>query len=323
MKRYVKISLLLFCILGLSGCTQSPLATLTTSENTPAVNINTHLVISTDFGKNIIFDEELEITLGTNTLEVLEGNVDFTTAYGGGFLTSIEGIKSGFLKQPIEREDWFLYINGILSNVGGFSYNIQEGDVIHWYYRDWGFREAVSAIISDFPAPLEFGYGGKNVPTTIWYEDGWKDEAKQLQKSLTTSGVSEVIIRNSSDISTHETENNHLIIIGPSSFQPINEVNQNWDRLGMFCKFNSDGLEIYSEAGNLSRTYTSGAGVIFAMQNPFNPKGTGACENICIFVTGTDDISIMLAVETLSNNSQSLKYYAGATIIDGNIKPLP
>ena len=261
--------------------------------------------------------------MGTNTLKVLEGNVDFTTAYGGGFLTSIEGIKSGFLKQPIEREDWFLYINGILSNVGGFSYNIQEGDVIHWYYRGWGFREAVSAIISDFPAALEFGYGGKNVPTTIWYEDGWEDKAKQLQKSLTTSGVSEVIIRNSSDISTRETENSHLIIIGSSSFQPINEANQNWDRLGMFCKFNSDGLEIYSEAGNLSGTYTSGAGVIFALQNLFNPKGTGACENICIVVTGTDDISIMLAVETLSNNSQSLKYYAGASLIGGNIKPLP
>ena len=137
-------------------------------------------MVSADFGKNTIFDETVDINYAVTALDLLKNNLSVGTAYGGGFITSIEGIKSGYLNQPVQRKDWFLYVNGILTNTGGLDYKIRNGDTIHWYYRDWSFRQAVSALISEFPFAFKYGYSAKNTSTQYGMKmAGWISQTVQ------------------------------------------------------------------------------------------------------------------------------------------------
>ncbi len=323
MKNVFKTGLLLLAILGLIGCVNDNHGFPTSRTDEQNGPISARLVVSADFGKNTIFDETVDINYAVTALDLLKNNLSVGTAYGGGFITSIEGIKSGYLNQPVQRKDWFLYVNGILTNTGGLDYKIRNGDTIHWYYRDWSFRQAVSALISEFPFAFKYGYSGKNTSTTIWYEDGWLDEAQTVQNYLLDHGVTDIAIRSSQDINPHELQKNHLLIIGSPSFSPIDEINNNWDRLGLFCRFTLQGLEVFDEQGAASQFYTSGTGIILAMQNPFNPAGTGACQNTCFVISGTDDGSISQALNALLYKTDKIKYLAGAIVSGELIIPLP
>ncbi|MDX9804154.1 MAG: DUF4430 domain-containing protein [Dehalococcoidales bacterium] len=316
-------SFFVLCLVAvLAGCTGQPSLATTSSNEQSHRQISARLVVSQDFGKDVIYDQEINIPEGTMALEVLSGRLDVTTAYGGGFVTSIEGVKSGYLQKPVERKDWFLYINGILSNTGGLSYQVREGDTIHWYYREWSFRTSVSALIGDFPGSLKYGYGGNNVPVTILYEAGWHEEAGVVMKTLMNMGVEEVFIKDREEITLAEKQEHNLIIIGSSTFEPIAEINRNWDKLGLFYHFD-DGMEVYTSSGVLDSQMNIDAGIIAAMQNPFNPHGTGSCQNTCWVITGTDRGLITSAIDVLVNNPQSFRYYAGAIITPGTVRPLP
>lgn len=306
----------------LAGCTGQPSLAPTSSKGEPSSQISARLVVSQDFGRDVIYDKEITVTEGTRALEALSGRLDVTTAYGGGFVTSIEGVKSGYLKSPVERKDWFLYINGILSNTGGLSYRVRENDTIHWYYREWSFRPSVSALIGDFPGSLKYGYGGNVAPVTVLYEKGWQMEAGVVGEALMDMGVERVFIKEHEQIAPAEKQEHNLIIIGSSTFEPIAELNSNWDKLGMFYHFN-DGLEVYTPSGVMDYQINKGAGIITAMQNPFNPYGTGSCQNTCWVITGTERGSIASALDVLVNDPQSFRYYAGAIITLGTVRPLP
>ncbi|MDD2472348.1 MAG: DUF4430 domain-containing protein [Dehalococcoidales bacterium] len=322
-KRFYCIAVLFSLMAVLSGCAQPsfPVDTNDPSDFHEVAAIR--LIVGTDYGREVLFNEEVTVRKGETCLDILADKLDVGTAYGGGFITSIEGIKSGYLKYPVERKDWFLYVNGFLSNTGGLTYQVSDGDTVHWYYRDWSFRQSVSAITGSFPGAFKYGYGGNNVATTIWHESGWKEEASRLQQALFAQGVQTVLIRSSDEISQDEKQNHHLIIIGSFQFPPVLEINRNWDRLGMFCRFNNGILEGYSPQGELAWEKSSDAGIIISMQNPFNPLGTGACRNICWVVSGTDKDSIEMSLNTLCHNHQSFEYYTGALITPGELLPLP
>ncbi|MFA5451396.1 MAG: DUF4430 domain-containing protein [Dehalococcoidales bacterium] len=322
-KKSTIVSLLFILAVVFNGCTGQLSSTPVTNSAAQSTQITAQLIVSENFGRNVIFDNEVIVREGTNCLELLSQKLDVKTAYGGGFVTSIQGIASGYLKRPVERKDWFLYINGILSNAGGLAYRIRDGDTIHWYYRDWSFRPSASAIISDFPSSLKYGYGGINVPLTIWYEVGWHNEAHELQQALIAMGIKKIFMCESSQITISEKQTHHLIVIGSDLFDPIREINDNWSRLGLFCRFNKDVLEIYDSNGNCIHEETSGTGLIYTIQNPFNPTGTGSCQNTCWVISGTDKDSISGALDTLMYNWQSFKYFTGAVVNAKGVQPLP
>ncbi|MFA5618550.1 MAG: DUF4430 domain-containing protein [Syntrophorhabdaceae bacterium] len=317
-----KVFFVLCLVTVLAGCTGQPSLVTTSGNDQSHRQISARLIVSQDFGKEVIYDQEINILEGTMALEALSGRLDVATAYGGGFVTSIEGVKSGYLQKPVERKDWFLYVNGILSNSGGLSYLIREGDTIHWYYREWSFRPSVSALIGDFPGSLKYGYGGNIRPVTVLYETGWHKEADVVGETLMNMGVEEVFIKNREEITLAEKQEHNLIIIGSSQFEPIAEINSEWHKLGLFWHFN-DSLEVYSPSGVLDHQINKGAGIIAAMQNPFNPYGTGSCQNTCWIITGTERGSIESALDALVNHHETFRYYAGAIITPGTVRPLP
>jgi len=323
-KHIVIAGLAVFVLITSSGgCTgKDPV----TTGGVPEINtatLDARLVVSRDFGQTVILDTVIEVDDGTTALGALAQRVNVETAYGGGFVKSIEGISSGYMNQPVTRRDWFLYVNGILTNTGGLAYRIKSGDTIHWYYRDWTFRQSVSSIIGDFPEPFLRGYNGTTVPTLVIHQEGLAAQAGKLALKLASIPIQHVSVKSLDYVTEDEMQNSNLILVGDHTFEPIAEINNLWNRLGLFCRFNNGYIEAYSFDGRLSGTFDSSAGIILAMQNPFNPKGTGACENVCWVVSGAGQEGISSAVDVISTTPDSLKYLAGAIVHHGTLFPLP
>jgi len=305
------------------GCSGNNPVTTGGNPGISASAINARLVVSRDFGHTVILDTVIAVDDGTTALEALAQHASLETAYGGGFVKSIEGITSGYMSQPVTRKDWFLYVNGILTNTGGLAYRINSGDTIHWYYRDWTFRQSVSSIIGDFPEPFLHGYNGNTAPNVVVYQDGLEMHAGRLVSILDSVMIPGVVKHTFSSVTSDEMQNSNLILVGDQHFEPIAEINDLWNRLGLFCRFNNDVVEVYSYDGKLTGTYATGTGIIVAMQNPFNPKGTGVCENVCWLVSGTDLEGIASVIDVISTAPDRLKYLTGAIVNNGTLVPLP
>lgn len=98
------------------------------------------LVVTRDFGQSLLADRWVTLSEPTSALAVTTGNLDTQTAYGGVFITSINGIASGYTGKAAwnkEKLDWFLYYNGKMAGTGADQITVKPGDVIWWDYHDW------------------------------------------------------------------------------------------------------------------------------------------------------------------------------------------
>lgn len=98
------------------------------------------LVVTRDFGQSLIFDRWVPLTESATVLEVTTANLETETAYGGVFITSINGIASGYTDKAAwnkEKRDWFLYYNGKIASTGANNIKVKPGDIIWWDYHDW------------------------------------------------------------------------------------------------------------------------------------------------------------------------------------------
>ncbi len=319
-KRFLFI-IILVVLAFTSGCKAEN--GLQTSTNKPDTIISARLIVSYDFGHNIILDKWIEIPEGANAIDALKQHTDTATAYGGGFITSVDDVKSGYISSPVTRQDWFLYINGMLTNTGGMAYKIHPGDTVHWYYRDWSFRQSVSALVSDFAEPFVSGYAGRVAPTIIVHENGWSRQALSLAKKLEDTGVDKINTKTFDALTVEEMETSNIIALGSYDFGLVTLVNDIWDRLGLFARFNEGKLIVYDVKGKLVNDYGSETGVILAMQNPFNPRGTGACENVLWLISGTDKDGTLSALDILLVKPEQLSYSAGVIVTPTSILPLP
>ncbi|NLW91679.1 MAG: DUF4430 domain-containing protein [Syntrophomonadaceae bacterium] len=110
-------------------------------NDTGLVKSGVRLVVTRDFGQSLIYDCWVPLDKPLTALELTTGNLKTETAYGGVFITSINGIASGYTGKAAwnkEKVDWFLYYNGKMSPVGANNITLKAGDVIWWDYHNWG-----------------------------------------------------------------------------------------------------------------------------------------------------------------------------------------
>jgi len=76
--------------------------------------ITARVVTTQNFGQELMLDEALEVLPGTSAMAALIKVAEVETAYGGGFVNAINGVRSGSTGSQSMKMDWFFYVNGCL-----------------------------------------------------------------------------------------------------------------------------------------------------------------------------------------------------------------
>lgn len=313
----------------LNGCSPEPAAVTepvsVTTEPVPITddNIDVRVVVTRDFGRQVLLDATIEVAPGCSSLAALEQVTDVTTAYGGGFVDSINGLRSQYSGGQAEQYDWLVYFNGIQSKTGALDYTMRQDDVQRWDFRHWSFRISIPAIVGDFPEPFLHGYAGRVKPTIIVYDGGFEQDAEAVEDALVGLGVADVSSQPISELGDDDKRNANLIIIGYSDDEMLTEMNGVWNRLGFFARFEDGMLDIYTGTGERAARYGPGTGIIQATQSPWNPRSTAACENVVWMVSGTDAAGIEAAAQALATRSSELQHAFAVVVTGGEIIRVP
>ena len=134
----------LLCSAAVAGCGLGP---GTSSRGTAT------LTVTRDYGtKTVVEASDRDPPESETVIRLLDREAEITTRYGGGFVQSIDGV-SGTESQG-RRNDWFFYVNGIESPVGGADVRVHGGDRIWWDYRDWTDAMRVPDVVGSWPEPF-------------------------------------------------------------------------------------------------------------------------------------------------------------------------
>ena len=264
------------------------------------------LVITTDFGKEVLLEQEVEIEQNTSAMDALKKVAEVKTKYGGGFVDAINDISSKTINDA--KNDWFFFINGISSNVGANDYILHNGDIEHWDFRAWIFHQFVPAIIGDFPQPFLNGYKAKVKPTVIAHEEWLEAHALSLVNKLKGLGVKDVSLQDCSQLPENNRGQCNLILLANKDNKLVSEVSNAYAKLGFYTYFKQENLVTLDAKGEIASEHGSGCGLIQATQNPWNPRGIGTGENVVWLISGTDEAGIKSAVDALLNSETELKY---------------
>jgi len=281
------------------------------------------IVVTTDFGKEVMLEQTIEVEPDTSALEALKGVATVETKYGGNFVDAINGISSQYMGANGSKKDWLWYMNGVSSNIGANDYVLKDNDIEHWDFRDWSYQQFIPAIIGEFPQPFLNGYQGKIKPTTIVYEEWFQDCAQLLVETLSELGVGELSAVIHNQLPKASQEQHNLIVLGRQDNELILELNNLHKKLGFYTYFKSGKLLVLNAKGEVASEYGAGSGLIQATQNPWNPKGVGAGENVVWMISGTDDEGVRKAVQALTSSSADLSYAYAAVVIERSAVKIP
>jgi predicted small secreted protein len=300
------IFVLLLLAAILAGCPTPPAA----GGDEPA---RVTVVVTRDFGRELILAEEVEIGEGTDAMTALQTVAEVETKYGGGFVKAINGLSS----QEASQLDWFYYINGISLSLGAKDYLLGDGDLEHWDLRDWSYRQFVPAVIGAFPQPFLNGLRGEVKPTAVVYDAPFAGEAGALAAKLEEWGVAEITLNGAETLPDGVKNSSNLIIVGGAESGLILELNELRQKLGFFACMEGGKITVLDEKGDQSGEYGAGWGLIQATQNPWSPGGVGSGESIVFMVTGADENGVRSAIGALIDNSDGLRY-AYAVLVNNN-----
>jgi len=157
--RTIVTALVLVCLfaIGLSGCSTQP-----------SGEIEVRVIVTQEFGSELMLDESITVSEGSNAMDALKQVAEIETAYGGGFVNAINGVRSGYTGSHSTKKDWFIIANGILTNTGTLDYTMHPGDIERWDFHNWSFSHFIPAIIGHFPEPFLHGYEEKSAPPLLY-----------------------------------------------------------------------------------------------------------------------------------------------------------
>ena len=278
------------------------------------------LWVTRDFGRSTLLKKEVEYKENASVFDVLNENTKITTAYGGGFIESINGLKSKSNTLTGERYDWFYYVNGIFADVGALDYALHGGEVIWWDYRPWRAGVSTPAVIGCYPEPFLHGYNGKAKPTIILSSEADTILAGNLKKALEVQGVASVSIK-PLDENLLKNRQGPTIVIGEwgelEKIPWLENLNKAYTKNGTFIHFTDVGIELTDYDGTVVKEIDQNAGAILA-------TGEGSGDDTPLWmITGTDQESLQQALDLLIKTPDKISGVYSAAIISGEIIRLP
>ena len=296
----VAIALLLGAAVATAGCGVGP------GEGVGDVS----LTVTRDYGAEPVLPRATgEASESDTVMRVLDREAEIETRYGGGFVSSIEGLAEG--EGDGRRYDWFFYVNGVESPIGAADFALDGGEAIWWDYRDWSAASRVPAVVGAWPQPLAGGYEGKARPVALECRDAG-EACGEVRRGLEDAGIAPV---------SGSPDGAIRVLVGP------------WERLrddpaaaqlergpqtsGVFADFEPAAggyrLQGLDEGGNPVRAFGPGAGLVAATRRYEAPP--------VWIVSGATSAGALAAARLLSVE-QLRDHYAVATE-DGEETPLP
>ena len=281
------------CALAVSGCGVGP-------GDDPSAPIG--LSVTRDFGATAVLEVADAKVAGEDTvMRVLQRNTTVKTRFGGQFVQSIDGVSGG--RRDGRPVDWFIYVNGILTDQGAGAIDVRGGDRIWWDHHDWGITPDVRAVVGAYPEPFVHGSEGKRLPVRVECSDAESKACSEVADKLVALGVP--IGR--SNISRSAADETLRILVGPGKALRGNDaeavaLDEGPRVSGVFARFEDAGskLVVLDARGAQARTLGAGSGLIAA---------TRAVERQPVwFVTGTDEAGVDSAARALDEGVLSNRF---------------
>ncbi len=260
------------------------------------------LTVTRDFGTEEVLSIPGAKVSGADTvLRVLQRNATVKTRFGGEFVQSIGGVAGG--RRDGRPVDWFVYVNGSLTDQGAGAVGVNGGDRIWWDHRDWGLTPDVRAVVGSYPEPFVHGEDGKRLPVRVECAD---------PKSKPCSDVADKLLAldipiGRSNISRSAADESLRILVGP--WKAIRGRDAESDAIdrgpragGVYARFDETGgeLSVLDERGRTAQTLGAATGLIAATRSKDRQP--------VWFVTGTDDEGVAAASRALDEGVLSNRF---------------
>ncbi|MGZ4107355.1 MAG: DUF4430 domain-containing protein [Tumebacillaceae bacterium] len=280
------------------------------------------LTVTEYFGSSNVFDQSVGFSSGQNLLDAMRDHLTIETAYGGGFINSINGTKSGYTDKSIftrKKRDWFYFINGSVASVGADSYQQHAGDAVWWDYHDWsGSGSNVPTVVGEYPHPFTSGYDGAKPGTVVYYSGNHAGDANRIAQSLRAQGAGNVSTAAYADGAVKNPSTN-AIVVGT------------WSELGnqsaiqsMFSSATTSGLYASFEDGAVTMLNYQGKSADRTGQAAILATGSGSGDTTPTWlVIGANDSGLEQAVNLMVNSPNKLRNKVGVVLSGGEAVEVP
>lgn len=303
-----------------SGQKEAPAGTGGAGKNSASPASEVSLWVTRDYAKSPLYNDKVALKPGDSVMDILKKNLDVNTQYGGGFVESINGLRSGYTGSDKKTRDWFYYANGIITSTGALDYKPAPGDVIWWDYHDWGGAVFTPALIGAFPEPFISGYRGQNPGTVVLTAPGCERQGHQLAEHLRNLGAKNVTVQPYNEKTVTKSEKITLVIGLWKSFageQFWQGVQKQRKKTGLFIELAPDYFATLDMKGEIVGRYHQNVGAITA-------TGSGMGDPTPVWlVTGLDQPGLDRAVNLLISSPGSFKQYFGAVVSGEKVLPVP
>lgn len=260
------------------------------NRSRPAVEVR--ITVCRNFGGEILKDVVTEVEEGSTALLALQKVAEVGTAYGGGFINSVDGIASRYtgLASP-EKKDWFFYVDGGMSPVGAAEYSVRRGDWLIFDFHGWEYSLFTPFLAGCFPYPLR---GVEEA--AVAYVPGWEEEAREIARALGEAGVECRAV--SLEGGWERRGGEGVIVLGEhlplaELYPPWGEANANPRRWGLYAYFEGEEMVVVDQAGRESGRWSQGVGLVEGVGPRLGEEGS------FLAVTGCDAAGVEEAVRLL------------------------
>jgi len=272
--------------------------------------IGVSLLVTQGFGARTVTATSKPKIVGADTvMRMLERNARVATAFGGGFVSRIDGVAGA------GTSDWFYYVNGVQAPKGAAETRLHNGDHVWWDRHDWRAAESIPAVVGAFPEPFMDGYNGKHLPLRIECTGHARSTCNAVQSVF--AGYDLVA---SEGCLLCSTANQTLrVVVGPYDTLKADPGATLLARApsasGVYARFEDGGrrLALLDAAGATVRTAGAGAGLIAAIRWMGQPPAW--------YVTGTDAAGVAAAVRAF--DAPTLDDHFAIAVLGDVAIPLP
>ncbi|MGN6187737.1 MAG: DUF4430 domain-containing protein [Conexibacter sp.] len=259
------------------------------------------VIVTRDFGtRQLQARIAQDLPSSETAMRFLQRSFDVKTRYGGDFVQSIDGLAGG--RRDGRPVDWFIYVNGVESDVGAADVQLHDGDRIWWDWHDWGATPHIPAVVGSFPEPFAHGAGGKRYPVVLECADDVEDACTTVSNQLGAVGV----VAGRQTLGTGVGERTVRVLVGRwgtlRGDQALEQIDRGPAASGVYARFGAGGtsLQLLDARAQTVRTLGAGTGLVAATR--FEQQAPTWA------ITGTDVAGVTAAARALDEQTLQRRF---------------